>query len=152
MSALVLQFEHSLALPFFGIGRKTDIFLSCGSCWVFQICWHIECSTFTISSFRILNSSARIPSGFPGGTSGKKRKKEKTHLPLGDLRDMDSIPRSERNPTGGNGNPLCYSCLGNAMDRAAPRVMVHSVAKSQTPWSKLACMHTEFHHLHSLCS
>ena len=31
-------------------------------CWVFQICWHIECSTFTASSFRILNSSAGIPS------------------------------------------------------------------------------------------
>ena len=31
-------------------------------CWVFQICWHIECSTFTASSFRIWNSSARIPS------------------------------------------------------------------------------------------
>ena len=38
---------HSLALPFFGIGMKTDLFQSCGHCWVFQICWHIECSTFT---------------------------------------------------------------------------------------------------------
>ena len=54
--------EHSLALPFFGIGMKTDFFQSCGHCWVFQICWHIECSTFTASSFRIWNSSARIPS------------------------------------------------------------------------------------------
>ena len=39
-----------------------DIFQSCGLCWVFQICWHIECSTFTASSFRIWNSSAEIPS------------------------------------------------------------------------------------------
>ena len=31
---------------------KTDLFQSCGHCWVFQICWHIECSTFTASSFR----------------------------------------------------------------------------------------------------
>ena len=38
------------------------LFQSCGHCWVFQICWHIECSTFTASSFRIWNSSARIPS------------------------------------------------------------------------------------------
>ena len=32
--------------------------------WPFpvQICWHIECSTFTASSFRIWNSSAGIPS------------------------------------------------------------------------------------------
>ena len=35
---------------------------SCGHCWDFQICWHIECSTLTVSSFRILNSSAEIPS------------------------------------------------------------------------------------------
>ena len=31
-------------------------------CWVFQICWHIECHTFTASSFRIWNSSTGIPS------------------------------------------------------------------------------------------
>ena len=37
-------------------------FQSCGHCWVFQICWHIECSTFTASSFRIWNSSAGVPS------------------------------------------------------------------------------------------
>ena len=37
----------SLALPFFEIGMKTALFQSCGHCWVFQICWHIECSTFT---------------------------------------------------------------------------------------------------------
>ena len=41
---------------------KTDHFQSCGHCWVFQICWHIECSTFTASSFRIWNSSTGIPS------------------------------------------------------------------------------------------
>ena len=37
-----------------------DFFQSCGHCWVFQICWHIECSTFTASSFRIWNSSTGI--------------------------------------------------------------------------------------------
>ena len=62
MTAIVWQFEHSLALPFFGIGMKTDLFQSCCHCWVFQICWHIECSTFTASSFRIWNSSTGIPS------------------------------------------------------------------------------------------
>ena len=41
---------------------KTDRFQSCGHCWVFQIYWHIECSTFTASSFRIWNSSIGIPS------------------------------------------------------------------------------------------
>ena len=62
MSAIVQQFEHSLALPFFGIGMKTDLFQSCDHCWVFQICWHTECSTFTASSFRTWKSSAGIPS------------------------------------------------------------------------------------------
>ena len=62
MSAIVQQFEHSLTLPFFGTGMKTDLFQSYGLCWVFQICWHIECSTFTASSFRIWNSSPGIPS------------------------------------------------------------------------------------------
>ena len=62
MNAIVQEFEHSLALPFFEIGMKTDLFQSCGCCWAFQICWHIQCSTFTVSSFRIWNSSAGIPS------------------------------------------------------------------------------------------
>ena len=41
---------------------KTELFQSCGHCWVFQTCWHIECSTFTASSLRIWNSSTGIPS------------------------------------------------------------------------------------------
>ena len=62
MSAIVQEFEHSLVLPFFGIGMKMDLFQSCGHCWVFQICWHIGCSTFTASSFMIWNSSTGLPS------------------------------------------------------------------------------------------
>ena len=50
------------ALPPFEIGMKTALFQSCGHCWVFQICWHIECSTFTTSSFRTWNSSTGVPS------------------------------------------------------------------------------------------
>ena len=41
---------------------KTDLFQSCGHCWVFQICWHIECSICTASSFTIWKSSSGIPS------------------------------------------------------------------------------------------
>ena len=41
---------------------KTDLFWSCGHCWVFHICWHMKCSTFTALSFRIWNSSTGIPS------------------------------------------------------------------------------------------
>ena len=62
MSAIVQYFEHSLILPFFGVGMKIDLFQSCSHYWVFQMCWHIECSPFTASSFRIWNSSTGIPS------------------------------------------------------------------------------------------
>ena len=55
--------EHNCMLvwTFFGIAllwdwNETDLFQSCGHCWVFQICWHTECSTLTASSSRILNS------------------------------------------------------------------------------------------------
>ena len=62
MSAILQYFEQSLALPFFGIRMKTNLFQSCGHCWVFHICWHMECSTFTASSFRIWSSPTGIPS------------------------------------------------------------------------------------------
>ena len=57
----------ALVWTFFGIAFLWDWtenrpFRSCGHCWVFQICWQIECSTFTASSFRIWNSSTGIPS------------------------------------------------------------------------------------------
>ena len=50
---------------FFGIGMKTDLFQSCGHCWVFQICWYIECSTFTASSSRIWNNSVEFTVSHP---------------------------------------------------------------------------------------
>ena len=59
------NFEHYFALPIFGFGMKNDLFQSYGHWWVFQICWHIECSTFIASSFRIWNSSTGIPSPPP---------------------------------------------------------------------------------------
>ena len=61
-SAIVQWFEHSLALPFFGIGMKTGLSQSCGHCWVFQLSSHIECSTSTASLFKTWNSSTGIPS------------------------------------------------------------------------------------------
>ena len=42
-------------------GIKTHLFQFYDHWWIFQICWHIECSTLT-SSFRIWSSSAGIPS------------------------------------------------------------------------------------------
>ena len=49
-------------LPFFGIAMRSDLFQSCCHCWVFHICWYIECLAFTASSFRIWSSSTGIPS------------------------------------------------------------------------------------------
>ena len=62
MSATVRYFEHSLSLSFFGIGMKIDRFQSCGHCCIFKICWNIDYSSLTASSFRIRNTSAVIPS------------------------------------------------------------------------------------------
>ena len=55
-------FVHSLALSFFGIRKKTYIFQSFGHCWVFHVCWHIEYSACTASSFSIWNNSTGISS------------------------------------------------------------------------------------------
>ena len=47
--------------------------------------------------------------GFPGGSEGKTS----AH----NTEDLGLIPRSGRSPGEGNGNPLQYSCLENAMNR-----------------------------------
>ena len=49
-------------IAFFWDWNENWLFQSCDPFWVFQICWHIECSTLTASSFRIWNSSTGIPS------------------------------------------------------------------------------------------
>ena len=54
----------------------------------------------------------------------------------GDLRNMDSIPGSGRNPGRERDNPLQYSCLENPIDRG-----VHSITKSWTRLKRLS-MHT----------
>ena len=48
----------------------------------------------------------------------------------GDIRDVGSIPESERSPEGGHGNPLQYACLENSMDTGAWQATVHGVTKS----------------------
>ena len=40
------------------------------------------------------------------------------------------IPRSERSPGEGKGNPLRYSCLENPMDRGVWQAIVHGVTES----------------------
>ena len=54
------------------------------------------------------------------------------NLPIneGDIRDAGLIPRWERSPGGGHGNPLQFSSLENPMDRRAWQSTVHSVSQS----------------------
>ena len=56
---------------------------------------------------------------------------------------LGSVPGSGRFPAEGNGYPLQYSCLENAMDRGAWWATVHGVAKNQTQLS-------DWHSTHSL--
>ena len=53
--ALLWDWNENLELDW------NDLFQCCGHCWVFQICWHVEYSTFTAWFFRIWNSSSGIP-------------------------------------------------------------------------------------------
>ena len=55
----------------------------------------------------------------------------------GDVRDVGSIPESERSPGGQHGNPLQYSCLENPMDRGAWWATVHGITKNQTRLNRL---------------
>ena len=59
------EWNCGIEWTFFGIAFLWDwnenwLFPVRVHCWVFQICWHIECSTFTASSFRIWNSSTEF--------------------------------------------------------------------------------------------
>ena len=50
----------------------------------------------------------------------------------GNIRDIGSILGMGRFPGEGNGNPLQYSCLENAMDREAWGATVHGVTELDT--------------------
>ena len=63
----VVQLSHpymtagkAIALTRWTFVSNVILVKSCGHYWVFQIYWHIECSTFTASSFSIWNNSAGI--------------------------------------------------------------------------------------------
>ena len=64
-----------------------------------------------------------IPSlSFPGGSDVKES--------ACNMGDLGSIPRLERFPGGGHGNPLQYSYLENLMDRGVWRATVHGLTES----------------------
>ena len=60
--------------------------------------------------------------GFPGGSTGKKKKKSACNVG-----DLSSIPGLGRSPEEGKGYPLQYSGLEKSKD-----CIVHGVAKSWT--------------------
>ena len=62
-----------------------------------------------------------LQGGFPGSSDGK--------VSACNVGDHGSIPRSERSPGEGNGNPLQYFCRGNPMDRGDLWATVHEVTK-----------------------
>ena len=72
-------------------------------------------------AFNILMTSRAIFKGFPCGAEVKAS--------ACNVGDLVLIPGSGRCPGEGNGNPLQYSCLGNAMDRGAWQATVHEAAK-----------------------
>ena len=60
----------------------------------------------------------------------------------GDTGDVGLIPRLRRPPGGGNGSPLQYSCLDNALDRGAWLATIvglqgagHDLATKQQQWA-----------------
>ena len=59
---------------------------------------------------------------FPGGSDGKEL--------AYNVGVPGSVPGLGRSLREGNGNPLCYSCPENPMDRGTWQVTVHGVAKS----------------------
>ena len=62
----------------------------------------------------------------------EKKKSPANAGDLRDVRDVGSIPGSERSPGGGHGNPLQYSCLESLMGRGAWWAIGHGVTKNWT--------------------
>ena len=65
IAAIVCWLAHSLVLPFLVIGIRIDVFQSCGTGWVFQICWHNECKTLMASSVGVKTLSRVQPFATP---------------------------------------------------------------------------------------
>ena len=78
-------------------------------------------SSLLLMSKAAVTGSGRKPSGLPRRLSGKESTCQ--------AGDTGLIPELGRSPGEGNGNPLQYSCLGNAMDRGDWWAAVCGVAK-----------------------
>ena len=79
------------------------------------------------SDYELVSPSLFLPcspesQGFPGGSNDKEA--------VQNVGDPSSIPRLERSPGEGSGNPVQYFCLENPMYREVWQAAVHRVAQS----------------------
>ena len=131
---------------------KTDLFPVLWPLLSIPICWCIECSTFTASSFRIWNTSTRIPSPpvalfivmfskayltWHSGLSGSRSVITPSWLSWSwrSFLYSSSLYSSHRMwSTGeGNGKPLQYFCLENPMNsmkRQKDRILKEELPRS----------------------
>ena len=112
-SSLQIQFSSSVT--------HLSIELSM-SLWAVSFVWKWFCFFFFASLW-----------GFPGDSYSKES--------ACNAGDPGSIPGSGRSPGEGNGNPLQYSCLENAMHRGAWQILVHGVAKSLSDTTERLTFH-----------
>ena len=118
----LLQFDHSLALPFFEISIKIDIFQSWSQGWIFQMCWHIECRILNLKFQYFGHLMPRADTLEKtltlGGIVGRRTRRQQT------MRWLHGIPDSM---------DMSLSELGElVVDREAWRAVIHGVTKSQT--------------------
>ena len=112
-----------LLISFKEVKKKTTIVKNCGS--------KDGKKQFNGHCMGRINRPFWITGGFPGGTSGKGSTYQCRRCGFNSW--VGKIPWSK-----GNGTSLQYSCLENAMHRAAWRATVHGATQSQTGWSDWA--------------
>ena len=107
-----------------------DMYLLFSLSTVSSISW---LCTFCFYFIIIIFTMRYVDLGFPGSSDSKESSCNAGGLGL--------TPGSGRSPGEGNGNPLQYSCLGNAMEGGAWWAAVHGVPKSRTRLSRHVYTH-----------
>ena len=91
-----------------------------------------QCSFFNCDKCNILVGDVSNSGGYVSmGASHVALVEKNPPANVGDVRDVSSIPGSERSLGGGHGNLPQYSCLENPMDTGAWWATVHAIRKNQ---------------------